>query len=203
MPQRYKIQGAPELASRLRRALDQQDISGGELELTFTPEVLVKDASQPPFIQDPIYWAVSLAIAAVAAEFGHVGVRFNGPGLCVVDKIIAFNPSAAMAMRLRFGRTVAALTPGLSTNVHDRADLRGIGVDTVALTSIQGLQDSDAALQGTEIAVSMGPTATPAVFSELDIVMAPGDDVFVAGNTVNQPLNASFFGRWFPQAIQS
>ena len=67
MPQRYKIQGAPELASRLRRALDQQDISGGELELTFSPEVLVKDASVPPFVQDPVYFS--------APEFGAAVVQ--------------------------------------------------------------------------------------------------------------------------------
>lgn len=203
MALRYPIQGAPELASRLRRALDQQQISGGELELTFSPEVLVKDASVPPFIQDPVYWAAPEAAAAVAAEFGHVGIRFNGPGLCVIDRIICFAPAAVLRFQLRFGRTVAALTPGLSTNVHDRADLRGIGVDTVALTSIQGLQDTDAALQGTMIAQGIALSTTIMEFQDLNLVMAPGDDVFIAGGTVNTAVEASFFGRWFPNAIQS
>lgn len=204
MPQRYKIQGAPELASRLRRALDQQDISGGELELTFAPEVLVKDASVPPFIQDPIYWGAPEVTAAVAAQFSNAGVRFNGPGLVVVDTIICYSPTAATTFQLRFGHLVAALTPGISTNVHDRADLRGVGVDAVALTSIQGLQQADAVLQGTTLQIAAaGAANTSFVFSNLNIVMAAGDDLFVTLGIVNQTLNASFQGRWFPNAIQS
>ena len=202
MPQRYKIQGAPELASRLRRALDQQDISGGELELTFAPEVLVKDASVPPFVQDPIYWGGPEIGPAVAAEFPHAGVRFNGPGLCVVDTIIGADTATAL-LQVRFGRSIAALTPGISTNIHDRADLRGIGVDTVALTSIQGLQITNAAAQGTLICQAVALANTSFVFADLNIVMAPGDDVFLMGAVVNTTLNTAFLGRWFPQAITS
>lgn len=202
MAKRYEIQGAPELASRLRRALDQQQISGGELELTFSPEILVKDASQPPFIQDPIYFAAPETAGPVAAELSHAGIRFNGPGLLVIDKVTFWSVTAQF-MHLRFGRTIAALTPGLTTNVHDRADLRGVGVDTVAMTSIQGLQDTDAAAQGTLLALMVAGANVQTVLDGLDIVMAPGDDLFLVGQTVNLAIFSTFFGRWFPNAIQS
>lgn len=199
---KFKIQGAPELAARIRRALDQQDIAGGELDLTFSPELLVQDVSRPPFVQEPVYWAAPEIGAAVAAEIPHAGVRFNGPGLCVVDRILCSNATAGLFI-VRFGRTIAALTAGLTTNVHDRADLRGIGVDTIAMSAVQGLQDSDAVQQGTALALINAAANTPVLFDNLDIVMAAGDDVFVTHAAVNTAPAVSLFGRWFPQAVTS
>lgn len=162
---------------------------------TVTPVVNLWDRPEWAALRGETPWSLFHAQAAVAAEFGFVGLRnpASSGGIAVVERIRVWSATAAVSSLIRQGPTLATDIDGLEDLAprDTRLPLTGIG----PLQKFHGAGAAQLGNDGLE-SVVLPSALTFGEYAGIRIV-SPGFDLRVYGGVVNTTINVVMIGRFY------
>lgn len=162
---------------------------------TITPVVNLWERPEWAVLRGETPWSLFHAQAAVAAEFGFVGLRnpASSGGIAVVERIRVWSATASNTSLIRQGPTLATDIDGLEDLAprDTRLPLTGVG----PLQKFHGAGAAQLANDGLETVVL--PTAL--TFGEYvgTRIVSPGFDLRVYIGVVNTTINVQMVGRFY------
>lgn len=187
-----------DLTERIRRGLIVRGGLSLNLDDVVSPVVQVADLSREPFQRDVINWCVFITSPALAANNSMVGVKWQGPGVVLVDRITLVSQVAGQLVGVYGSRNLfgAAVAGPLVFNMDSIGNIGTSGAPssyTLQQVGLLGAKVFGAVLQ-------LGAGAAPFFEPKASLYGAPGftAELTVEGEAVNQAVSACFQGRYFP-----
>jgi len=139
--------------------------------------------------------AIRMAATAVAAEFGIIalGNPAGSNNLTVVEAVDTIAGAAAMSVFLEVvADTVVAATLGAAAFPIAARDRRFEAGQSGQTRSFVKFGTDPGNTFGASIEQKFVPTTAYIAFQNLPVILRPGDDLIVVGQTVNNAFNANF-----------
>lgn len=190
-----ELRRAGAIGNGLKLALGADD-SEGALERfgeTMQPIINLWDRNQPEWalLRRERLWAVVPSNTPTAAEFCSVGIRNpTGSGKIVVVEACEpyTSPDGSQQIEVRTRAQGASDATGAVSSRDTR-------LPNQTLLSTLGLADSNAARQGSNLFSFWVPAGTTPRYKPLNVVLAPGWELWVGAAIVNIGIWCNFWGR--------